>query len=70
MEWWKRNDKTVGSFEANGYRLYAITSNVWEWCLNAYDEDYYNKSPEVSPLAGDTDIEELIISFPITKELI
>jgi len=28
------------------------------------------KSPEVSPLVGDTDIEELIISFPITKELI
>ena len=47
----------VGSFEANGYRLYAITSNIWEWCLDAYDEDYYNKSPEVSPLVGDTDIE-------------
>jgi hypothetical protein len=43
---------------------------MWEWCLDAYDEDYYNRSPEVSPLAGDTDIEELIISFPITKELI
>ena len=39
MEWWKRNDKTVGSFEANGYRLYAIISNIWEWCLDAYDEE-------------------------------
>ena len=39
----------VGSFAPNGYGLYDVVGNVWEWVSDWYAEDYYARSPEVDP---------------------
>lgn len=31
----------VKSFAPNGYGLYDMAGNVWEWCLDKYRNDYY-----------------------------
>lgn len=37
------------SFKANGYGLYNMTGNIWEWCWDWFDAGYYRASPTTDP---------------------
>jgi len=46
---WDRSTAPVGSFPPNGYDLYDMAGNVYEWCADEYSGNYYGNSPEDNP---------------------
>jgi formylglycine-generating enzyme required for sulfatase activity len=43
----------VGSYPPNALGLFDMHGNVWEWCLDLYEEDYYRDSPRKDPQGPD-----------------
>ena len=53
----------VGNSRTNRYGLLDIVGNIWEWCLDAYEERFYTKSPKRCPIAGHEDAKDVIYNF-------
>ena len=54
----------VGQYAANGYGLYDMVGNVWEWCLDKFDFDFYAASENSrNPIAGGKTIQWLCENF-------
>ena len=58
----------IGNYPANGYDLYNMVGNVWEWCLDEWDEGFYEFSPTTNPFSGRS-IGSMIDNYTYSNEL-
>lgn len=50
----------VKTYRPNGYRLWQMTGNTWEWCNDWFSPTYYQNSPVDNPCGPDSGTQRVI----------
>jgi len=48
LDGYKSTTSPVKSFPANGFGLFDLAGNVWEWCADWYHADYYSQLKKIN----------------------
>lgn len=51
--------KPCGARKPNAWGLHDMHGNVWEWCQDIFQRDFYARSPESDPLCSDAGTERV-----------
>lgn len=54
------NNQNVGLLLPNAFGLYDMCGNVWEWCNDQFDPNYYSLSPLLDPQGKYTNLRKVI----------